>query len=132
MPQPDSKAAAARGSASFPIGDLEVTLNEPRPGQIAALRRIVKLMESGDAVAMGQGATLFLDIADTLVAEDDVLQQIYEGMATESLQLEQYSDLLVGALKHFLPEEEEGTEAIKGTRRPASRAQSTRRPAGKR
>jgi len=120
MAQADTKPAAgkpgARGSDSFKIGHLDVVLNEPKEGQIAVLRRIAKLLESDDPTARGQGGTLFLDIADTLVADPAALQFIYEGMATETIELEQYADGLIAALRHFLPMEEEGTEIIKPTR----------------
>lgn len=122
MPQADKKPTG-RETTAVPIGDLTVVLNEPLPGQIAALRRIVHLLESEDKAARGQGGELFLDVADTLVSDPAILNRLYQGMATERIKLEEYADGLVTAIKTFLPpDEEEGTEAIKGTRRPASRA----------
>lgn len=116
-----------REQAMFPIGDLEVFLKAPIGGQIATLRRIAHLLESEDPTARGQGCTLFLDIADTLVADAGVLHQVYEGMATERILLEDYADGLVAVLRHFLPVEEVGTATIKPTRRQSTARASTGR-----
>jgi len=121
-------AATVRETVPVTIGTHEVILNAPKEGQIAVLRRIAHLLESEDPAARGQGGTLFLDIADTLVTDPVMLQRLYEGMATETLELEQYADGLIQALRHFLPVEEEGTAAIKPTRRQSTARANTRRP----
>lgn len=134
MPQP-VKAQPIQGgeddgreTAAFPLGDLTVALKKPLAGQMAAIRRIIRLLESPDRAARGQGGTLFLDVADTLVVDPAILQRVYEGMATEAIKLEEYADVLVEALRHFIPEdpEEAGTPAIKGTRQPRARATTSR------
>lgn len=120
MPQADKK----RGSYETMVGELKVTLNEPTEGQLATMRRIAFLIdraEDGDRQAASQVGDLFLDIADTLVTESDVLNALYKGLATESLQLGDYAGAILGALKHFVGEDDDddqgGPARQTGTRR---------------
>lgn len=123
---PPAPTTAVRETVSVKIGPHEVILNAPKEGQIAVLRRIAHLLESDDPTARGQGGTLFLDIADTLVTDPVMLQKVYEGMATEGIELSEYADGLIAALRHFLPIEEEGTAVTKPTRRPSTARANTR------
>lgn len=90
-----------RGTVSFPIADMTVTLKEPLPGQVAALRRAGVLFSSEDQATQGQGGTLFLDVLDHLVTDSAILNRLYEGMATERITLEEYGDLALKVLRHF-------------------------------
>lgn len=125
MAQPDT----LRETVAVPIGELTITLRQPTDGQLAALRRIVNLAEradGGDKAAIGRAVEMFLDIADTLVTDDEILNRLYAAMAKEELDLSDYADALITALKHFIPDEEK-TEGIRGTRRKATAGTGRRR-----
>lgn len=113
MPQADT-----RDTVSVQISDFAVVLRYPTDGQIAALRRIMRLIDSQDPAAVATACTLFLDIADTLVTDTAILNRLYEGMAMETIKLEEYAEGLLEALRHFLPSSGSAA-AAKGTRRPA-------------
>lgn len=121
MPQADT-----RDTTAVAIGDLTVVLRHPTDGQVAALRRIMRLIDTEDPAAVATACTLFLDIADTLVTDSTILNRLYEGMAMERIKLEDYAEGLLEALRVFLPSSEKAA-APAGTRRPARAGARARR-----
>lgn len=107
------------------IGDLEVVLHKPTEGQIATLRRIQRLLATKEDAAVAQGCFLFLDVVDTLVTDSDVLNALYEGMATERIKLEQYAEGLLECLRFFLPSARD-EDAPRSTRRARAGASTPR------
>lgn len=121
-------AAAAKKKTSpdeftVTLGGKEVTFARPEPGQVAALRRAGILFESSDASAQNRGAMLFLDVLDGLVTEDEVLDKLYQQMASKEVGLEDYAECAIILLKHFGEEADKAPKngPVVGTRRARAR-----------
>ncbi len=121
-----TKKAAATADPNvyeITIGDVPVKFDKPEPGQIAALRRAGLLFESSEVTKQNRGGMLFLDVLDAMVKDQDVLDQLYQGLATKTIPLDEYAECAITLLKHFGQQSDAAptTGPIAGTRRARAR-----------
>lgn len=108
----------------LPVGDLTINFTEPNEGQVIALRKAGLLFKSSDAATQNRGGLLYMDVLDALVHTPEELDEIYQGLADKSLDLEKYADAALTLIQKVAKETQENAAPKTGpvsTRRARAR-----------
>lgn len=110
---------AERRTFPLPLGDREVHLLTPTEGQMLVLTRLDKMIDRGEVFT---ALMTFGDLLDNLIVTAEDRAYAYDGLVNETIQTEQYLNLLTGLLEKMKAEGNREDRRAAARKRAAPRA----------
>lgn len=98
MTTPGIHDDAQRETLSLPLGDRTVVLKIPTEGQLIVIGRLPSMVRAGK---IPQAMMTFGDVLDVLFVEADDRTYAYDGLINETLETNEYLDLMLAILRHM-------------------------------